>query len=47
MRNDRLRSVVEGLGHTGVTTVIASDNVVFDSTQRSRSRSRLDAELDR
>ena len=38
MRNEHLRRVVEGLGHTDVATVISSGNVVFASTIRSRTR---------
>lgn len=31
MRNDRLRAVLESLGHTGVRPVISSGNVLFDA----------------
>jgi uncharacterized protein (DUF1697 family) len=44
MRNEHLRRVVEGLGHTDVATVISSGNVVFASTIRSRAR--LEASLE-
>lgn len=36
MRNENLRRVAEGLGFTGVRTVISSGNVIFDSESADR-----------
>jgi uncharacterized protein (DUF1697 family) len=38
MRNENLRRVAQGLGLTGVRTVISSGNVIFDSDSGDRGR---------
>lgn len=44
MKNEHLRRVAEGEGLTGVSTVVSSGNVVFDSRQRPPAlESRLEA----
>lgn len=40
-----LRECVEGIGHTGVSTYIASGNVIFDAPRRGGAA--LEAELER
>ena len=45
MKGEKLRGVFEGLGFSGVQTVITSGNVIFDS--RSKNQAALEAKIEK